>query len=441
MGELLEHPRVKGLVQRVNRSTLAQRAAGFLDELRATMAERAGFVEIPSVAHLAERLAHRLLGEPVVGGPVINATGLVLGDPNLAPPLADQALHAMVQLAGEYHRCDASLRQHVERGLANLAGAEATFLASTFEGALTLVAAATAANSEMIIVGDLDSSGPIDWRWVAARAAAVPIPMPSGDLVRHRRTAIFRTPEAADAEYGIDLSTLAAKARNNDAFLIDVAPVAGIIDPRDYGLESIETINERLEAGAHLVIVDGGGLMSGPSCGIVVGQRRLIDLVERHPLASLLAADPLVVAACDAILQLDRESEAVSAVYQLPVWQLITAPIANLQQRAERLAVLMAESPAVASSQSRQVYSTWRRWGGRGWEASSWVISLRPAAGDAAVLREQLEHGLLPIAARELDGDVLLDLRSVFPRWDQQLVAAVDAIGRRGSNTKLPTPG
>src|SRR5688572_6326640 len=91
LGELLEHPRVKGVVARINRSTLAHRATGFLEELRHSLADRAGRIEAPSVSQIAERLARRLLGEPPAGGPIINATGVVVGDPEFTPPLADRA--------------------------------------------------------------------------------------------------------------------------------------------------------------------------------------------------------------------------------------------------------------------------------------------------------------------------------------------------------------
>src|SRR5688572_12738157 len=111
IGELLEHPRVKGVVARINGSTLAHRAAGFLEELKSSLTERAGRVEMPSVTQMAERLARRLLGEPLSSGPVINATGIVVGDPDLTPPLADAAVHAMTQLAGEYHRRGAELQK------------------------------------------------------------------------------------------------------------------------------------------------------------------------------------------------------------------------------------------------------------------------------------------------------------------------------------------
>lgn len=442
LGELLEHPRVKVLVERVNRSTLAQRAGGFLEEMRASLAERAGRVEMPTLTHLAERLARRLLGEPAAGGPVINATGLVLGDESLAAPLAEPALHAMVQLAGEYHRRDASRRQAAERSLSELTGGEAAFLASTFEGAVTLAAAATAGGQELVVVSDAGSAGPIDWRWIASRAGAVlqqapQLPPPSssawGGLPR-RAAAIWRSPETDIAESGVDLATLAAQAKAIEASLVDVTPIAGTINPQDHGYQSVATIGERLAAGADLVIADGAGLLGGPSAGVVIGRRDLVERIATHPLAALQEVDPLVIAALEAVLRLYREATAAPPIFQLPVWQLLSAPLGNLEQRAVRIAALMGESSAIASAQARAVESPWRRWGARQWTAKSWVVELKPADGDPAALAIQLARGPYSIAVSQAEGAVLLNLRTVFPRWDQQLVAAVDAVGRSGQS-------
>jgi L-seryl-tRNA(Ser) seleniumtransferase len=437
LGELLEHPRVKVLVERVNRSTLAQRAGGFLEEMRASLAERAGRVEMPTLTHLAERLARRLLGEPAAGGPVINATGLVLGDESLAAPLAEPALHAMVQLAGEYHRRDPLRRQATERGLSELTGGEAAFLASTFEGAVTLAAAATAGCRELVVVGDAGSVGPIDWRWVAARAGAAlsyvaPAPSPSWAELGRGAATVLRSPEADDADSGVDLATVAAQAKSIEASLIDVAPIAGTISPQDHGYQSVATIGERLTAGADLVITDGAGLLGGPSSGIVVGRRELVERIAKHPLASLQEVDPLVIAALEAMLKLYREAAPAPPIFQLPVWQLLSAPLGNLEQRAARIAALMGESSAIASAQASSVESAWRRWGARKWSAKSWAVELKPADGDPAALADQLARGPYSIAACQADGAVLLNLRTVFPRWDQQLVAAVDAFSRGG---------
>jgi L-seryl-tRNA(Ser) seleniumtransferase len=439
LGELLEHPRVKVLVERVNRSTLAQRAGGFLEEMRASLAERAGRVEMPSLTHLAERLARRLLGEPAAGGPVINATGLVLGDESLAAPLAEPALHAMIQLAGEYHRRDASRRQAAERGLSELVGGEAAFLTSTFEGAVTIAAAATAGGRELVVVGDAGAAGPIDWRWIAARSGAVlqqssPTPSPSFEGLGRGAAAVVRSPEADDAESGDELALLAAQAKAIGACLIDIAPVAGTINPQDHGYQSVATIGERLAAGAHLVVTDGAGLLGGPACGVVIGGREIVDNIAKHPLAALQTVDPLTIATLEAVLRIYRESDAAPPVFQLPAWQLLSTPLGNLEQRAARVSALMGESSEIASAQAQAVESPWRRWGARQWTAKSWVVELKPAGGDAAALAELLARGPYSIVSRQSDGAVLLDLRTVFPRWDQQLLAAVDAAGRGGQS-------
>ncbi len=428
LGELLDHPRVKGLVERVNRSTLAQRAGGFLEEIRVSIAERAGRMEIPSVAQLAERLARRLLGEAHSAGPAINATGLVFGDPGLAPPLAEAALHAMVQWGGEYHRRDPDLVRATERSVSALTGGEACHAASSLAGAVTLAVGATAGNRVLAVSGDLDAPGPMDWRRVAARTSTVLLPSPTplhsagGGSPNTRPAAIVRAPECESTP----LAELAA-AKPADACLIDVAPLAGVLDPQPYGLDRVAPIGDRLTAGADVVVVDGAGLLGGPSCGLIVGRRRFVDAMAQHPLAPLLAVEPLTAAALDAVLAIHRgEGDAADAIHQLPVWQLLTAPAANLEQRARRLAALIADITGVATAEPREVESPWRRWGSQAWSARSWCIELRPVSGDAAGLAAKLGRGARPILVRVAEGSLQFDLRTVFPRWDQQLVAAVE---------------
>jgi L-seryl-tRNA(Ser) seleniumtransferase len=431
LGELLEHPRVKGLVERVNRSTIAKRAGGFLEEIRASLAARAGRMELPSLAQLAERLARRLLGDAASAGPIINATGLVFGDADLALPLAEPALHAMVQLAGEYHCRDASAVRTVERSVCELAGGEAAHVVNSFDSAVTLVVAATAANRELLLYGDLDGASPIDWRWAAARASAM---IRASTHEAPPAAAIVRAPEADKVEFA---ELVAAKA--GGACLIDVAPIAGLMDPIEHGYESVPTIVERLTAGADLVVADGSGLFGGPACGLVIGRRQFIDAVAKHPLASLLAPEPVVVAALAATLRVWRGEGESAAIYQLPPWQLLTAPLANLEHRARRLSALLAEAADIAMAEAREIESPWRRWGRRSWMAKSWCIELRPKDGNPTVLQSKLAQGPHPIASRPADGAVQLDLRTVFPRWDQQIVTAVD--GWRGPSGWTPSSG
>ncbi|HMO83842.1 MAG TPA: hypothetical protein PKC18_02870 [Lacipirellulaceae bacterium] len=449
LGELIEHPRVRGFVDRVNRTTLAQRASGLLDEIRSSLASRVGRLEPPTVNQLAERLARRLLGELTVRGPVANATGVVLSDGALSGPLAEQALLAMFRVAGDYHRCVAPHRDSIDREIASLVGAEGVCLSSHLLGASTLALAGLAGDRSAVVFGSTSCDGPLDWRWIAARGGVTLSVAPRQQGIADERwdisfagsenaAAIVRYDEA-DGENVLKALASLRKAVPN-AHLIDVAPVAGVLDPVAYGYQSIPTIAQRLEAGADLVVSDGAALLGGPPCGVLAGQSACVERLKRHPLASLVNVSSAALAAWEAVLNLYRDDGETPAAYQIPVWQLLSAPAVNLQQRAERMASLVAASPQASSATARQVESAWRRWGGFQWNAPSWVVDIVPAAGDAGSLAREIAKGAMPVEARH-DGDHLyLDLRSVFPRWDQALVATVEsALGGAATPSAIPS--
>jgi len=351
IGELLKHPAVERVVQRVNQTTIAQKTAGFLDELRSSLKSHAGQAVVPSIQQLAERLARRLLGDARHNSPVINATGVVLGSRWPAPPLADDAIHEMLRLASEYHDTDQGLREHVAKLLAQLTGAEFAWVASSMDGAATI-------------------------------------------------------------------------AREHDDWSIDVARHVGLLDPAQWGLPHVDTISERLARGAELVIFDGGGLLGGPRCGLVVGKRQRVEALAQHPLAGALTAHSLTLAALEATLEIYRGQDRV--VHQIPVFQLLSAPLENLQQRGQRLSPLMEQSAAVARSEPCQCESAWYDAPETRLVGPSWAVALHPAQGSVQDLARQLQEAAWPVVGREEQGALLLDLRSVFPRWDQQLVAAVE---------------
>jgi hypothetical protein len=137
--------------------------------------------------------------------------------------------------------------------------------------------------------------------------------------------------------------------------------------------------------------------------------------------------DAARAAAMQSTLAIYRDDHEESAKFSIPVWQLLSAPLANLEQRAVRIAALIAAGSEVASAEARQIESPWRRYGDLTFTAPTWVIAIRPRTGDvASVLARLRQRGLHPIVASAAEDAVHLDLRSVFPRCDQQLVSAFE---------------
>ncbi|MCA9238296.1 MAG: hypothetical protein KDA44_22645 [Planctomycetales bacterium] len=420
--ELLDHPRVKGVVQRLNQSTLAQRAGSFLDDVRDSVAKRAGEWEMPSVGQIAERFARRVFGETPGGAAWINATGVVVGAAELTPPLPDSALHALIQSGGDY-TVDAN-RGHsaATAALSDLhRGYDVAVLASV-DAALLLATMAMAAGGRVgVLPGAAGATSRNDWPKLGARAGAILNEFSGQDAAG--LAAVIRPPEAAcDAATDLEWPTPDGVTR------IDVAPLAGSLDPAEIALPAMPTIAARLASGAQLVIADGAGLLAGPSCGVVVGVPACIAALTSHPLFEVLRASGLVCAALRTTLIETRRADRAALQLALPTWQLISAPLENLRQRAERLSQLMAEAPAIAAATVVESAGAWGYAGGRALSAPTCAIVLTPKNRAVADVHDALQHAARPVAARLESEQVLVDLRSVFPRWDQELVASVESL-------------
>jgi L-seryl-tRNA(Ser) seleniumtransferase len=151
-----------------------------------------------------------------------------------------------------------------------------------------------------------------------------------------------------------------------------------------------------------------------------------MERVAAHPYAKAARATPPVLAALAATLELYESTP--SAEQHIPLLSLLSTSTENLKLRAERLAPQMAAVGGIASAEvvETRVPLATRRVPGE--ELPSFAIALTPTGGSVAELAAQLLGGTQAIAAR-VDGDrVLLDLRSVAPKYDLALADAVTAL-------------
>ena len=347
LSELIQHPTVQSVVERVNQTTIAQRATGFLEELQASWKEPG---HLPSVGELAERLAHRLLGRADHCSPTVNATGVVCSQ-SWQAPLSDASVKELQRYASDFQQNrDASI-QRVTSTLAKLAGAEAAWVASNFSAAMCLTE---------------------------------------------------QCPEA----------TLAS------------SPLMGLLNPVHYGYEHVETIGDRIQAGDDLVVVDGSGLLGGPRCGIIFGKRSLIDQVQQSELQSALAADAMTLSTLESTLAVYRTPEQI--LHQIPLWQLLSAPLQNLQQRCHRIAPLLADGESIATAEPIELESAWLDDGESQLSSKSWAIAVQPTDGNVQQLAKQFENAAPQIIPQVTEGKLQLNFRSIFPRWDQHLISAIE---------------
>jgi L-seryl-tRNA(Ser) seleniumtransferase len=177
-----------------------------------------------------------------------------------------------------------------------------------------------------------------------------------------------------------------------------------------------------LQAGADVVILAGNALLGGPACGIVLGSRPLVQSMTRCPIAGALAVDKLTLAALAATLRLWRDPD--KARRAVPLVGLLGTSIENLQNRAERLAPQLAATAAVAEAEVIQATTYLAGPAVPSHALPTRRIAIKPAGMSVERLAAGLQLGTPPVMGIVEEGRLLLDLRSVIPRQDQELVEA-----------------
>lgn len=160
-----------------------------------------------------------------------------------------------------------------------------------------------------------------------------------------------------------------------------------------------------LAAGAALVTASGDKLLGGPQAGLLLGEAALVGRLRRHPAARALRVDKLTLAALEATLRGPHP----------PVATMLTATAAGLAERAAQVAAQLDEVGAEAVPCRSAVGGG----GAPGVELPSAAVAL-PDRFAAALRRASV-----PVVGRLHEGRCLLDLRTVDPADDAELVAAV----------------
>jgi L-seryl-tRNA(Ser) seleniumtransferase len=160
-----------------------------------------------------------------------------------------------------------------------------------------------------------------------------------------------------------------------------------------------------LRDGADLVTASGDKLLGGPQAGLLFGTADLIERLRRHPAARALRVDKLTLAALEATL----------VGPPVPVAAALSADVASLRARAQRLAERLPDAQAV------DCIAAVGGGGAPGVELPSAAVSLPETC--AAPLRT----GTPSVVGRLENGRCLLDLRTVAPEDDDALVEAVRA--------------
>ena len=219
-----------------------------------------------------------------------------------------------------------------------------------------------------------------------------------------------------------DAAEVAESAHRHRALVVDDLGSGALLDTARFGLAHEPMPRERLEAGADLVTFSGDKLVGGPQAGIIAGRTELVERLRRDPLARAMRPDKVVLAALAATLRLYRAGVATT---EIPIWRQIATSADALERRARALVGMVAIAGPSASIRAAPTESTIGGGSLPGQTLPSWSLTIE-GRGPQRLL-DRLRAGSPAVIGRIVDDAVVLDLRTVEPEDDPELVVALAA--------------
>jgi L-seryl-tRNA(Ser) seleniumtransferase len=373
--------------------------------------------------------------------PVINATGVIVHTNLGRAPLSAAALAQVEAAARGYSSLEYDLEQgergsrtaHVERLLTQLTGAEAALVVNNNAAAVLLILSALAQGRGVLIArGQLVEIGggfrvPDVMKQSGARLVEVGTTNRTHlqdyrDALDDDVSLVLRAHHSNFKIVGFTTEPGLAELAELGRPVVDDLGSGALLDTAVFGLAHEPTVQESLAAGAALVAFSGDKLLGGPQAGLIVGRRDLMTQLSRHPLARAVRADKLCLAALSATLLHYLRDEAVR---EIPIWRMIAAPLAALDQRARAWAAhLGPDGPAspVGAWLATVVDGESTVGGGSlpGESLPTRLLALATAAPNAVAARLRAQDP--PIVARVAGDRVLCDPRTVMGHEEPALL-------------------
>jgi len=393
------------------------------------------------IARDAIELAERRAGKSI--RKVINATGVILHSNLGRACLSKAAVQAAAQAAGAY----STLEFDIERGkrgnrtatseerLCAITGCKAALLVNNNAAAVLLILTAIARGGNVVISrGELVEVG---------GGFRIPdIVTQSGCRLREvgttNKTKLSDYQNAIDGDTrailkvhpsnfkvtgfteAVALEELAKLGKSKRVPVIEDLGSGALFDMRRYNINGEPYVHKSLRSGADVVSLSGDKLLGGPQCGIILGRKKYIDMMRKHPLYRALRVDKMTIAALEATLRVYADKNAAES--EIPVLTMLSISDKDLRARAEKLCGSINElggSAEVVASKSVAGGGSMP-----GLELKSYAIT--PTGGMSAAEYEQtLRMNPVPIIGHIEDGRLLLDVRTMFEEDYEYIAEAV----------------
>ncbi|CCW34885.1 L-seryl-tRNA(Sec) selenium transferase [Chthonomonas calidirosea] len=354
VSRLLASPEIRQLGENVPQTVLVQVIRHVLQRWREALQaqpERPAPNDADIVQEVIEEAQHRMRPSLCKA---INATGVILHTGLGRARLADEAVEALLTVARGHctleidrasgHR--GSRQDHVRSLLCELTGAEDAYVVNNCAGAVFLAVTALAMGREVVLSrGELvEIGGGFRMPDIVQASGAVLV-----EVGTTNRTRLSDYVQAVSERTGLILrcrpSNFAIIGFTETVPLEDLVALGDsrgipVMDDQGSGallslVKGKSTVLDSVKAGASVITASGDKLLGGPQAGLILGKRRYIEPIARHPLARALRVDKLTLAALEATLRLYRDRE--QALQAIPTLRYFCRSMPEITRLAKRL--------------------------------------------------------------------------------------------------------
>ena len=445
--ELLKETELEALLEQMPAQTVTRAVRQALDQLRKDVLE--GKIDcLPERSALCGRIAAmaRKADAPSLRR-VINGTGIILHTNLGRACLSDKAAQAACAVAGAYSTLEFNLATggrglryaHVEDLLCRLTGAESALVVNNNAAAVLLTLSALTAGGQVVVsrgeLVEIGGSFRVPDIMEACGAVLKEVGTTNKTHLRDYDKAICAETKALmkvhTSNYRIvgftetpALADLVELGHSRDMLVIEDLGSGCLLDLNQFGIHGEPTVMDSLKAGVDVVSISGDKLLGGPQAGIILGKKKYIDVLKKHPLTRAMRVDKMTLAALEATL---RSYESEKATTEIPTIAMLAISQEELKAKAETLCAGLVEAGCNA-----EVVATEGQVGGGSVPTQmlkSFAVALVPKTGSVDEMEEKLRLGEPAIIGRINHDRYLLDARTLKETDYAEIIRAAAEAG------------
>jgi L-seryl-tRNA(Ser) seleniumtransferase len=426
---LLADERLAGVLAQVQRRMAVRAIRRYLDEVRQRVAEGGAGFDATELERRLERERRPTLTRAINGLGVVLHTGLG------RVPLSDAAHEALVDAGENFCSLEIDLEtgrrgnryNHIEPLLCELTGAEAALVVNNNCAATMLILSAMAKGREVIVsrgqLIEIGGSFRIPDVMLQSGCRMVEVGTTNRTHLRDYRGAIsvdtalllrVHTSNYRIAGFTkeVGLEELVALGREFKLPVVDDLGSGALVDLAKYGLPREPLVQESIAAGADVACFSGDKLIGATQAGIIVGKKKYIDAMKKHPLTRALRCGKLTYAVLERTLMLFLDEG--QAVREHALFRIMLKPAAVMQREAR--ALVRRVRPALEGKAEFEVRPSRSEIGGGSLATESIesrVVAVRPKEMSVDDLARRMRLHRPPVFGRVEHDWYVLDFRTL----------------------------